>query len=123
MVTLSNESMELIPEQRVLNNRLFVNIGKSDQISAGHYTVSLGDKTLANLSINLNRLESEMKFANEAELRKDFPEVAAISSGLNASAVQSINLNSNGRPLWRICLIMALLFLISEVLILRFMCD
>jgi hypothetical protein len=123
VVTLSNESMELIPEQRVLNNRLFVNIGQSDEITSGHYAVGLGDKTLANLSINLNRLESEMKFANEAELRKDFPEVAAISSGLNPSAVQNIQLNSNGKPLWRICLILALLFLISEVLILRFMRD
>jgi hypothetical protein len=123
VVTVSNESMELIPEQRVMNNRLFVNIGKSDQISSGHYTVALGEKTLANISVNLNRLESEMKFANEAELRKDFPEVAAISSGLDAAAIQNINLNSNGRPLWRVCLILALLFLISEVLILRFMRD
>ena len=123
VVAVSGDEIDFIPEQRVVNNRLLINTSKNDQLASGHYKVYLGEETLAYLSMNLNRMESEMKFASEEELKQAFPNVQEVSSGLKATAIQNIKLNNEGKPLWKICLLLALLFIIIEVLIIRLMPD
>lgn len=119
VVALSSNDFEFIPEQRVVNNRLFINADKNEQLNAGHYAVTANNSDLANLSFNLNRLESEMKFADKADLEKQFPNLESLNSGLNEQLQAEIKTNNQGKPLWRYCIILAILFLIAEVAIIK----
>ena len=119
VVTLSGEDFEFIPEQRVINNKLFINTDKNDQINSGHYKITDNDQVLAWLSFNLDRIESEMKFADRASLVQQFPNVTEISSGTKGDIKSAIQLRDQGRPLWKICLLMALLFVLVEVAIIK----
>jgi len=121
VVRLSGNSMDLIPEQRVVDNRLLLNPGKNGNIPAGHYKVGINETELAWLSYNNNRLESEMKFAEKEELQEQFPTASEIISGMSGTETAGVRLRGEGRPLWRLCLGLALLFLLMEAAIIKWM--
>ncbi|MEZ5002260.1 MAG: BatA domain-containing protein [Chitinophagales bacterium] len=119
VVTLSGADFEFIPEQRILNNKLFINTDKNDQVQAGHYKITDNNEILAWLSFNVDRIESEMKFADKESLREQFPNVTDIASGTKGDLKAAIQLRDQGRPLWKICLLLALLFILAEVAIIK----
>jgi hypothetical protein len=123
VVLLSGEEMEFIPEQRMINNRLVVNSGKNAHVPAGHYRVEMDGNILAWISYNTDRRESEMKFPNREELKEQFPDASEISTGMESTLVAGIKLRNEGRPLWRYCLILAIVFLIVEVAIIKWLPD
>ena len=123
VVMLTGEEMEFIPEQRVANNRLVVNAARSELVPAGHYRAHINDQTLGYISYNANRRESSMKFPETKDLETLFPEASEIVSGLEQTLVASMRARNEGRPLWRACLVLALLFLIVEVAVIKWLPD
>ena len=123
VVSLVGEEMEFIPEQRIVDNRLILNASKNENVPAGHFKVETNNNLLAWLSFNTSRLESEMKFANAERLKELFPEAEEIVNGTQNELIGSIKLKNDGRPLWRYCIILSLLFLISEVAIIKLLPD
>jgi len=121
VVQLTGSSMDLIPEQRMLDNKLMINPGKNGNIPAGHYKAGINETELAWLSYNNNRLESEMKFAAKEELLEQFPSASEIVSGMSATDTAGVRMRGEGRPLWRICLGLAILFLLAEAAIIKWM--
>ncbi len=123
VVTLVGDEMEFIPEQRIVDNKLVLNASKSDKVPPGHFKVETNNSLLAYLSFNSDRLESEMKFADEGNLKERFPEAQEIIQGTNNELKASIKLHNEGRQLWKICVALCLLFLIIEVAIIRLLPD
>lgn len=123
VVMLTGEDMEFIPEQRVANNRLVINSARSELVPAGHYRAHINEQTLGYVSYNTNRRESTMKFPQTEDLRTLFPEASEVVSGLEQTLVSSMRARNEGRPLWRTCLILALLFLIAEVAVIKWLPD
>ncbi len=97
----------------------------NDQITeAGNYYLCNKKDTLGGLSYNYNRNESDMSYIYEEALEERIK-----SSGINnvflvdtrretvRDAVAKIN---KGVVMWKYCIILALLFLLAEILLLRF---
>ena len=123
VVILEGEALEFIPEQRIVNNKLILNSGRNAHVPSGHYKVAMNDNTLAWISYNSNRSESEMVFPTEQELKQQFPAASEITSDMKETLVAGIKLRNEGRPLWRLCLLLSIILLITEVAILKWMPD
>ena len=114
---------EIIPEYS--NNGFENSIFIHDQIKeAGNYLVYSNDKPVQTVSLNYDRRESEMKYYIASQLEnmiskaglKNFTVIDVKNKPLS-KALTEMNL---GIRLWKIFVILALLFIATEVLILRF---
>jgi hypothetical protein len=116
------KTTDVIPEHRLVNNT--VNIFTQNQVTgAGHYTVMDNETVLKGLAFNYDRKESDMNFYTKEELQKQVDETGLKNvnviepNGKNLTdALQEVN---DGKKLWKLCLILALVFLAAEILIIR----
>ncbi len=118
---INEGAFDAIPEQRAIGNRMQINLTNSVQ-KAGLYGVYLPNSTDTNfVGVNYDRSESELKFRDVNELKKTTKIKNAdwLANDLNASG--TINELQHGIPLWKVCIILALLFLLIEILLIRLM--
>lgn len=111
---------EFIPEQRALGARVVLNVNQGLNL-AGFYTLYLEEnKVLDNFAFNFDRMESDLRFWNETDLRQRLGEEANIIAGTYVQDFKSIiDEQRKGTPLWKWCLMASLLFLFMETLLLR----
>ena len=110
-----------IPEQRVIANQVQLNLNNA-VAQAGIYGIALEKSKDTNfVGVNYDRIESDLIYWNTDELSKSV-------KLKNAKWLTSeINLGSNlndlqlGMPLWKICIGLTLLFLLIEILLIRFL--
>jgi hypothetical protein len=119
----TNSDFDMIPEQRIINSK--TTLFTQNQVSeAGHYTVNQGDKVVLGLGFNYDRKESDMRFFNEDELNAWSDSLGlknlTVLKSEESSIAQSLKETNNGNKLWKLFLILALLFLLGEILIIRF---
>jgi hypothetical protein len=114
---------KFIPSKNISNRG--VQIGFSEQIlNDGHYLVQNEDTTLTALAFNYDRKESDLRYFKKDELQ-DKIELAQLK---NAQVVQNADRNfseifneiQNGKQLWKWFILLALLFIMTEVAIIRF---
>lgn len=118
---LGGNGYDAIPEQRTMGGNVLINVNQAIN-QAGMYGIYLPDgKDSVFTGINFNRNESDLNFWNLDELKKNsrlkhanwFDEKINIGSTLNEL--------QTGMPLWKVCIILALLFLLTEMLLIRLM--
>ncbi len=117
----SEEGGEFIPEQRIIGSKVFFTV--HDQVEkAGFYDWYLNrDEVLGTLAFNYNRKESDLSFYRQSELEQQLgPNMSIIETNDNTLLTAKIEQRSQGIVLWKICLILALVFLAVEILLLRF---
>ncbi len=93
-------------------------------VSDGHYLVLNNDNILASMAFNYDRKESVLNYFTENELQDKIE----ISQLKNARVIQNTSQNfskifdeiQKGKQLWRWCLLLALIFILTEVAIIRF---
>lgn len=117
---LKNEKFEAIPDLR--QNENFSQLYIADQIKqAGNYQLLKNDSLIAVLSFNEAGSESDMSYASDEQIKELFPkqriEILNTDPGSLTNAVKSIN---QGTSLWKVCLILALVFFAAEILLIRF---
>ena len=122
-IVQANSEFDMIPEQRIVNSK--TTLFTQNQVSeAGHYTVNQGDKVVLGLGFNYDRKESDMRFFNEDELKAWSDSLGlknlTVLKSEESSIAQSLKETNNGNKLWKLFLILALLFLLGEILIIRF---
>lgn len=122
-IVQANSEFDMIPEQRIVNSK--TTLFTQNQVSeAGHYTVNQGDKVVLGLGFNYDRKESDMRFFNEDELNAWSDSLGlknlTVLKSEEPSIAQSLKETNNGNKLWKLFLILALLFLLGEILIIRF---
>ena len=109
---------EFIPQQRQVGNRTV--LGVSGQLpQAGVYELLADDEVVDRFAFNYDRRESDLRYTDPGELAA-LPNVEVLDVADPATLTQSIRERSTGRPLWRYFIWAALLFLLGEVLVLRF---
>jgi hypothetical protein len=121
---IKGEGAEFIPEQRRLGSRL--NLGINNQIKrSGFYNLFLKPgEVLDKFAFNYDRRESLMEFYSLDELKKRFGESVIVLDGTYARDFKNLLAGEKkGTPLWKYCLIFALLFLLVETLLLRFLTE
>jgi hypothetical protein len=119
-----NNSFDIIPEHKTMDSKLL--IYTHNQINnAGNYNL-LSDKTVVTgLSFNFNRKESDltcytMEELNEQLSKNNLQNFATIESS-QKSLTSTLTELDQGKKLWKLCIILALVFFAAEVLLLRFM--
>ena len=114
---------EFIPEHRRVNSHL--DIFSHGQITmAGNYTLFNSETALKGIAFNFNRTESELVFFTVNEIKAYLDDQGLKNFQIVESAdrpfVQTLSDLSLGKQLWRWFVMLALLFLLGEVLLLRF---
>jgi len=116
---------EFIPQQNNNNEGILLNIGEIANPKPGNYRiVNSENDILDGISLNYNRNESELKFSTEDEL-KEF----ALKNNFNLTVLPPKNSDfthlvkqeSEGKKLWKWFIIFALISLISETLLIRYL--
>ncbi|MFW5757394.1 MAG: BatA domain-containing protein [Bacteroidota bacterium] len=124
VLTLTGMDVEVIPEIRSANNniRLFF----YDQLTtAGQYKLMSGQEQLRTISFNYDRRESKLTGYSPDELEKELnisntSNLHLFDSDSSVSINKQMERINSARQLWKIFLIIALLFLFAEILLLRF---
>ena len=91
---------------------------------AGHYEVFSGDSLIGKISFNFDRKESFLEVPGEKELQnmldRKHPGMFRMVYDSEKPLSQSIKELNEGKKLWKLFIIFALIFLASEIVMLRF---
>ncbi|RQO75275.1 hypothetical protein DBR43_07915 [Pedobacter sp. KBW06] len=119
-LTLKSDGIEVIPEVRQVPGKTLLYV--ADQIrKPGFYDLKKADSVLAVIAFNDNRKESDMHYATDQSLTDLFgkQKIALYNSQKDALSL-NIQAKNNSIELWKLCLILAVVFLAIEILLIRF---
>lgn len=113
----------LVPASTISGRKTRLEFG--NQITAdGHYLVENDGNVIAAMAFNFNRKESDLRYFSATELKEKLNELQL----KNATVIEEVERNfseileeiQNGKQLWKWAVLIALLFILAEVLIARF---
>jgi hypothetical protein len=114
---------EILPAQRKVNNQIFLEIPKFS-IHQGFYNVVAKRDTLNKIAFNLNKAESllDQYKGNEIKNQMGNGRNITIFEAESAEAfTDQIKARYLGKALWKYAVILSLIFLLAEVLLIRFL--
>ncbi len=119
----ADQLFEFIPENRSNENGTKLLFHGSIQ-NPGHYLLMRGDSLISIVSFNENRDESMPEYLDDEQLMKvvqkqNFRSVNLIGNN-HSDILEFTNVSEKGFQLWKYCIILALIFMLCEVLIIRF---
>lgn len=114
------EPLEFLPKVSTVGNLSRIQVADQAR-TAGHYEVSQGSqRDLARFSLNYDRSESRMAFWGAEELSERLGESGVkIIESRGADLEATVSRISEGRRLWKLCLIFALVCLAVETALIR----
>jgi hypothetical protein len=113
ILTLKNTDEQFIPLQQILNNKVKMTFGDYPE-QAGNFTVFNKLEAIENISFNYERTESDLATANDNTLT-NYKTVASIKA-----LFDTLQTDRTDNQIWKWFAIFALLFLITETAIIRF---
>jgi hypothetical protein len=115
-------NQEIIPPQRKDIDKVVMELPKFS-MDAGFYQVMFRRDTLDRIAFNLGREESMLDCYSPEELQTNFGshQVSVFLSKSPGSFSADIKDRYLGTPLWKHALVLALLFVLAEVLLIRFL--
>ena len=116
-------AQEIIPAQRSVNEQVFLEIPKFS-MDQGFYHVLAGSDSVGLIAFNLDKAESLLDQFTGTEIRNQMGSGDHISifEATTAEAFSNeIKERYLGKPLWKYALMIALFFLLTEVLLIRFL--
>lgn len=116
-------AQEIVPSQRNVNDHVFLEIPKFS-INQGFYHVVAARDTIGLIAFNLNKAESLLDQFTGPEIKSQMGNGSNISifEATSAEAFSNeIKERYLGKPLWKYALMIALFFLLAEVLLIRFL--
>jgi len=114
------DEFEVIPELRQTPGKTLLYV--ADQVrKPGFYTLQKADYTLAIIAFNQNSTESDMHYAAQADLERKFgKQEVQFLDPTTTSISSAVAIKNNGLELWKLCLILTLIFIAAEILLIRF---
>ena len=117
-----DSDIEIIPETRSMGS-LTVLYPHNQAREAGNYSLAQGEKNFQGSAFNYNRKESDLHCYSNKELEdtliRSHIRQFAILKGKTTSLTQQIAQLNQGTPLWKYFILGVLLFLLTEILIVR----
>lgn len=122
--TLDGE-YEVIPEIKTITNKTIV-IPHNQIKTAGNYILKTDDKDIESLAFNYNRAESETEFVAHTQLiegvvKHNLDPIYTVLDDIDKPIAKHLEDERNGTGLWKYFVIAALLTLLAEALVLRFL--
>lgn len=124
---LSTSQFDFIPQTTVKSGVRYISLNQFDnyqQLVAGNYTIK-DNRNRGVLSINYSRIESVLDYQTEAEITDFFTNKGAVE--VSFKQVDGVNTPLNdlriNKPFsyWKICIILTLIFVLIEMLLVRFL--
>jgi hypothetical protein len=119
LLKLVKDSVSIIPDVRQQEGSTLLYV--SDQVQQpGTYNLQKQNSTFAVLAFNDSRSESDLSYLNRDELTKILPKSGTVllaNIGSLKNAITEINI---GLQLWKLCIILALIFLAAEICLVRY---
>ncbi|MGZ3766870.1 MAG: BatA domain-containing protein [Mucilaginibacter sp.] len=119
LLKLMKGNLSIIPDvrQQEGSTELYV----SDQLQeTGNYELRKQDSILSVLAFNDDRKESDMSYLTVENLKQIFPQSGGILRPGQASIKNEVSELNFGLQLWKLCIILALIFLAVEILLVRY---
>jgi len=113
ILNVKNEHETFIPIQQILNNKVQLTFNDYPQ-QAGNFGIYKQKEWLQNISFNYNRTESNLAQANE-NILSDYKTNDSINT-----IFDTLQTNRIDNQIWKWFVIFALLFLVTEMAIIRF---
>jgi hypothetical protein len=121
---LKSKNYDIIPAEKFVAGKRKLYLQEKLK-EAGNYLLTTGGKTIATLSFNYGDKESDPNIYSSKEveeiLQKNNIKNIKINSSTNqniSNIVQEIQL---GKSYWKLCIILALLFLLMEIMLIKFL--
>jgi hypothetical protein len=119
LLKLVKDSISIIPDVRQQEGSTV--LYTSDQVQQnGTYDLKRQDSTIAVLAFNDNHSESDLSYFTESDLIKFMPKATNILHGGKGSLKNAVSEINIGLQLWKLCIILALIFLAAEIVLLRY---
>ncbi len=119
LLKLSKSGKSVIPQVRQQEGSTLLYV--SDQLQeTGLYDLEKKDSLVAVMAFNDNRAESDMSYYTPGDLNTIVPEAKGVIETTKASLKDVIGTSNFGTQLWKLCIILALVFLAAEILLIRF---
>ena len=119
LLKLTKGSTSIIPDVRQQEGS--TTLYASDQLQeTGIYDLKKQDSTVSVMAFNDNRSESDLSYYTPSELGKLVPQANEILQGGKGSLKNKVGETNFGIQLWKLCIILALLFLAAEILLVKF---
>ncbi|TDG36371.1 hypothetical protein EZJ43_07570 [Pedobacter changchengzhani] len=117
---LVSKNFEAIPEVRQMNGKTYIYV--ADQLkNAGFYDLKLNDSLLSVYASNVGRTESDMHYLSENELGNLTAKSNIKIFDADKDAVKLISgTHKIKQTLWKLCLILSLVFIATEILLIKF---
>ncbi len=120
---VAQDGFSLIPEQYVQGGSTILNFEKL-ALKEGNYRIMQGDSLLEIISFNISDYESKLDFIGVDLLRKQLNQAGYEGIQLLEADPedirQRVQIEKQGLPLWKYFIVFALVFLLAEILMLRF---
>lgn len=119
LVKLVKDRQTIIPDVKQQEGSTLLYL--PDQLTeTGIYDLKKQDSTAAVLAFNDNRSESDLSYLTAAELDKTIPQNATLLNGNQLNAKSIAGTANSGLQLWKLCIILTLIFLAAEILLIRY---
>jgi hypothetical protein len=119
LVKLVKDKQTIIPDVKQQDGSTLLYL--PDQlIETGIYDLKKQDSTAAVLAFNDNRGESDLSYLTAVELDKIFPKNAELLNGNQLNAARIAGTVNSGLQLWKLCIILALIFLAAEIMLVKY---
>nr|WP_315207818.1 BatA domain-containing protein [uncultured Flavobacterium sp.] len=113
ILTVKGLDEQFIPIQQILNNKVKMTFNDHPE-QAGNFSIYNKKEWIENISFNYNRTESDLASANN-NILSDYKTIESIPS-----LFDSLQTDRTDNQIWKWFVIFALLFLITEMAIIRF---
>jgi hypothetical protein len=113
ILNVKNETETFIPVQQILNDKVKLTFNDFPE-QAGNFGIYNQKERLRNISFNYNRTESDLAQANDNVL-SDYKTIDSI-----AAVFDTLQTDRSDSQIWKWFVIFALLFLLTEMAIIRF---
>lgn len=113
ILTVKGSEEQFIPIQQILNNKVKMTFNDYPE-QAGNFRIYNKKEWIENISFNYNRTESDLASAND-NILSDYKTIESIPSLFN-----TLQTDRTDNQIWKWFVIFALLFLITEMAIIRF---
>lgn len=110
IVNVKNSAEKFIPTQQIMNNKVLLSFHENPTI-AGDFGIYKQEEFLQNISFNYDRTEGNLNLYNAA-LLSDFKVINSVDAVFN-----TLQTDRSNNEIWRLFVILTLLFLVIEVFI------
>ena len=113
ILNIKNDTETFIPIQQILNNKVKLTFNDFPE-QAGNFGVYNQKERLQNISFNYNRIESDLYQFNE-NILSDYKKIESV-----ATIFDTLQTDRADNQIWKWFVIFAMLFLVTEMAIIRF---